>query len=247
MYELDIGAFCVQSCQLPIVFVRPVRANPHNPQPLVHTLSSSGKHLNAFSMTRSIPAFFTTSAIGRAPSGGSASTTRLPARVKADLRTDHAGEVGAVHIYKGALFFSRDASVRAFATKHLETERAHLRQMEHWLPKADASALVPLWQAAGWVTGALPALLGPQAFYATVETVERFVDQHYDEQVQRLDGMPSLKPLKDMLVACQQDEVAHRDEAAAACGAPAPTLGLRSWLFLVDAGSRAAVAISRHV
>jgi ubiquinone biosynthesis monooxygenase Coq7 len=174
-------------------------------------------------------------------------TQTLPANITADLRTDHAGEVGAVYIYTGALFFSRDAFVRAFATRHLETERAHLRQMEHWLPKADTSALLPFWQAAGWVTGALPALLGPQAFYATVETVERFVDQHYDEQVRRLDGIPSLKPLKDLLVACQQDEVAHRDEAAAACSAPAPTLVLRSWLFLVDAGSRAAVAISRRV
>ncbi|MCU0927035.1 MAG: demethoxyubiquinone hydroxylase family protein [Hydrogenophaga sp.] len=171
----------------------------------------------------------------------------LPAEVVADLRTDHAGETGAVCIYQGVLRFSRDPAVRDFATRHLATERAHLAQIEAWLPAADRSRLLPLWRLAGWLTGALPALAGPRAVYATVEAVEQFVDLHYGEQVQRLASQPALRTLQQTLLDCQSDEVAHRDEAAAARGPAAPGAVLRLWCHLVGAGSRAAVGVCRHV
>lgn len=172
---------------------------------------------------------------------------RLPEQLIADLRTDHAGETGAVCIYLGILRFARDPGVRAFAVRHLETETQHLRQIEMWLPKTDHSRLVPLWRLAGWLTGAIPAILGPRAVYATVKAVETFVDQHYAEQVQRLESKPALRDLRQTLLACQADEIAHRDEAAAALGADAPGAMLRLWCWLVDAGSRAAVVVCRHV
>ena len=96
--------------------------------------------------------------------------------VVADLRTDHAGETGAVCIYQCVLRFARDPALRAFAERHLATEAHHLRQIETWLPEADRSVLLPVWRVAGWLTGALPALLGQRAVYATVQTVETFVD-----------------------------------------------------------------------
>ena len=40
----------------------------------------------------------------------------------------------------------------------------------------------------GWLTGALPALFGRQAIFATIEAVETFVDQHYEQQVVRIDA-----------------------------------------------------------
>ena len=170
----------------------------------------------------------------------------LPAAVAADLRTDHAGETGAVCIYQGVLRLARDPALRAFAQRHLATEQAHLLQIEAWLPLADRSRLLPVWRLAGWLTGALPALLGPRAVYGTIEAVERFVDQHYEEQIQRLAAQPSLAPLRQTLAACQGDEVAHRDEAARARGAE-PGLVLRAWAGLVGAGSRGAVAVCRHL
>lgn len=171
----------------------------------------------------------------------------LPAEVKADLRTDHAGETGAVCLYSGVLRVARDPGVRAFAQRHLDTERAHLRRIEAWLPEDQRSRLLPLWRAAGWLTGALPALLGPRAVYATIEAVERFVDLHYGEQVQRLAAHPGLSALRQTLLECQGDEVVHRDEAAAARGPGAPGALLRGWCHLVDTGSRAAVAVCRHL
>lgn len=169
----------------------------------------------------------------------------LPDAVLADLRTDQAGEAGAVRIYQGILAVSRDPALRAFALRHLATEQSHLQSIEAWLPRAQDSRLLPLWRAAGWVTGALPALLGPRAVYCTVEAIERFVDLHYAQQIEHLASQPELAPLRQMLIACQGDEVAHRIEAESARGLP-PGLVMRIWLWLVDAGSRAAVAVCRY-
>jgi ubiquinone biosynthesis monooxygenase Coq7 len=171
----------------------------------------------------------------------------LPAVVVADLRTDHAGETGAVCIYQGVLQFARDPELRAFAQRHMATEQAHLHQIEAWLPKADRSRLLPVWRLAGWMTGALPALLGPRVVYATIEAVETFVDQHYEEQVRRLAMHPELRSLRQTLLDCQGDEVAHRIEAAAARGPGKSGALLRIWCRLVDVGSKGAVAVCRHI
>ena len=170
----------------------------------------------------------------------------LPEAVVADLRTDQAGEAGAVRIYEGVLAITRDPALRAFALRHLATERSHLQCIDAWLPRAQRSRLLPLWRAAGWITGALPALLGPRAVYGTIEAVERFVDLHYAKQIEHLGSHPELALLRKTLTDCRGDELAHRLEAAAARGA-APGALLRVWARLVGAGSRGAVAICRHI
>ena len=171
----------------------------------------------------------------------------LPDWVLADLRTDHAGELGAVCIYQGVLRFARDPALQAFAQHHLVTEQKHLRLIEAWLPKAHYSRLLPVWRLAGFITGALPALFGPGAVYATIEAVETFVDHHYGEQVRALASQPDLIALRETLLDCQADEVAHRDEAAAARGSDRPIMVLRVWCAMVGSGSRAAVALIRHI
>jgi ubiquinone biosynthesis monooxygenase Coq7 len=172
---------------------------------------------------------------------------QLPNQVLTDLRTDHAGEVGAVCIYLGVLFITRDPALRAFAQHHLSTERSHLTQIETWLPKNHFSLLLPLWRLAGFVTGALPALFGSKAVYATIEAVETFVDLHYEEQVRALVSQPELNTLRLTLLQCQADEVKHREEAAQAHGTDKHGFVLRLWCTLVGAGSRGAVAICRHI
>ena len=172
----------------------------------------------------------------------------LPEWVFAHLRTDHAGEVGAVCIYQGVLQFSRDPELRAFAEHHLATEQNHLRLISGWLPAAQYSRLLPLWRLAGFLTGALPALFGPKAVYATIEAVETFVNHHYEEQILALARQIELRNLRQTLLDCQADEVAHRDEAAAASkGFSQSGWVLRAWCAMVGAGSKAAVTLIRHI
>ena len=172
---------------------------------------------------------------------------QLPAWVFADLRTDHAGEVGAVCIYQGVLQFARDPALRSFAEHHLLTEQKHLRLISAWLPSSQHSRLLPLWRLAGFLTGALPALFGPKAVYATIEAVETFVNHHYEEQILALASQTELNDLRQTLLDCQADEVAHRDEAAASRGTDQPGMFLRVWCAMVGAGSKAAVSLIRFI
>jgi ubiquinone biosynthesis monooxygenase Coq7 len=174
------------------------------------------------------------------------------AATRRDLRSDHAGETGAVRIYDGILAVSRDAGVRAFAQRHRTTEREHLALVEAWLPPARRSRLLPLWRLAGWLTGALPALFGPRAVYATIAAVETFVDHHYQAQIDRLQPLAGADPQVARLVAlldrCRLDEVHHRDEAAASAPPmPDRPWPLRAWATLVGAGSAAAVVVCRRL
>lgn len=179
----------------------------------------------------------------------------LPAALVADLRTDHAGETGAVMIYRGILAASRDPALRAFAKRHLATETDHLARIDPWLAPRQRSRLLPIWRLAGWLTGALPALVGPRVVYSTVEAVETFVDQHYGDQIHTIDGLDPgrsderLQSLRALLAGCRADEVAHRDEAAALStrAQGAPSAALRAWLHSVGKGSQMAVHVCRVI
>lgn len=170
----------------------------------------------------------------------------MPAWLEAELRSDHAGESGAVMIYRGILAVSRDPAAREFAERHMATEAGHLRLIEQVLPRQKHSRLLPIWRVAGWLTGAIPALFGPRAIFATIDAVESFVDHHYQQQIDRLDAEASFPALRAMLAQCQEEEVHHRDEARGLADAP-PSLALKSWTWMVDAGSKAAVAAAKRI
>jgi 3-demethoxyubiquinol 3-hydroxylase len=182
----------------------------------------------------------------------------LPQAVLNELRSDHAGEVGAVQIYRGILAVSRNPELRAFAQHHLATEKAHLLTIESHLPTAHHSRLLFAWRMAGWMTGALPAAFGPRCVYATVAAVESFVNQHYADQIELIDGLlkaPSsqaaadaererLVILRDDLERCRLDELQHRDQALSAGAAQG--FFVQAWTRLVGRGSAGAVALARR-
>lgn len=139
-----------------------------------------------------------------------------------------------------------DLELLDFARRHGETEAEHLRLVEAWLPPAQRSRLLGPWRLAGWLTGALPALAGRRAVYATIAAVETFVDQHYQQQVDHLNEHSGSAELLALLLRCQLDERHHRDEAAALAGEPTPW-ALRAWCAVVGAGSAAAVVLARRL
>jgi len=114
------------------------------------------------------------------------------------------------------------------------------------LPAAKRTRLLPVWRLAGWLNGALPALFGPRAVHATIDAVESFVDKHYQEQIDRLRAPSIYTDILELLEKCQLDEIEHRDEARELAG-ERPGLILRGWCWLVDIGSRGAVALSRRL
>ena len=126
--------------------------------------------------------------------------------LKQELRSDHAGETGAVYIYKGIKTIARlvnDRELVSFAENHGATESEHLELMETVLAKNLQSRLLLLWRIAGWLIGAIPALFGRRAVYATIAAVETFVEQHYQAQIDHLLLNRSHQGLLQLLQRCQ--------------------------------------------
>lgn len=173
-----------------------------------------------------------------------AAIERLPEPILRELRSDHAGELGAVWIYHGVLAVARDADLRAFAEAHRRAEQRHLDFFLEQLPRRWRSGLAPLWRLAGFLLGALPALLGDRAVYRTVAAVEAFVDEHYRVQIDMLAAHPEHAWLRDRLVAFRDEELHHRDDAAERFGGDA--LG-GLWARIVMAGSAAGAELARRI
>ena len=145
---------------------------------------------------------------------------KVPDFLLPSLRSNHAGEAGAVEIYNGILAVTRDAAVREFANHHLETEKRHLELIEEVLTPEHRTRLLPLCRRAGWAMGALPALIGAPAVFRTIDAVESFVDGHYQEQIIALGQESTFNELRGLLERCRSDEIAHRDEARSHLGRP---------------------------
>jgi demethoxyubiquinone hydroxylase (CLK1/Coq7/Cat5 family) len=169
----------------------------------------------------------------------------LPRTVLADLRTGHASQAGAVQVYRGVLGTAGDGDLRAFAARQLAARHLDLQRIRRWVPRTERSRLLPLWRGAGWLAGAVPALLGPRAVFATVAAVERSLARQHAGQLERLAAYPELAELRASLAARRPVEVQIRGEALALRRARAGIAG-RLWGALVGKASALAVAASRR-
>ena len=169
----------------------------------------------------------------------------LPIWLEAELRSDQAGETGAVWIYRGVLATQPGPALRQFCLRHLATEQRHLAEINALLPPQGRSLLLPIWRIAGFLTGFLPACVSERSVYLTVAAVETFVQAHYQQQIVHTE-MRQFQSVKEKLTAFMRDEIDHKDEAAKlADGLPGPVA--KRWCTLVGAGSKIAVMLARRV
>ncbi|MBC8272571.1 MAG: demethoxyubiquinone hydroxylase family protein [Gammaproteobacteria bacterium] len=173
------------------------------------------------------------------------SSRDFPRWLEGELRSDHAGETGAVWIYKGVLAARPKQPLRQFCERHLQTEEAHLSKMKALLPPRAHSTLLPVWRIAGFLTGFLPACFGQNAVYQTITAVESFVQTHYEQQIAH-PALISAPDIRATLEACLRDEIHHKDEAASLAG-PSKNLVTDAWCWLVGAGSKCAVHLARRL
>ena len=167
--------------------------------------------------------------------------TTLSKKLRKDLRSDHAGETGAVMIYKGILAVSHDPALRSFACTHLKTEQKHLALFDSWLPKEDKSRLLLLWRVSGFLLGAFAALISKRLTYYTIEIVEQFVVEHYESQIPT-----APRDLREILLKLQAEEKEHQLEAITLQDDSQRQVR-KLWGLIVDAGSRLAVNVARLI
>jgi ubiquinone biosynthesis monooxygenase Coq7 len=168
--------------------------------------------------------------------------------VESMIRVDHAGEYGAVRIYEGQLAVLRrrkDTGRSVETISHMaEQEQRHLKTFDALVNerRVRPTALEPVWRVAGFALGAATALMGEKAAMACTAAVEEVIDQHYTQQIERLDGDP---PLKQAVENFRADEVAHKNEALELGAEEAPAYKLLS--ETIKAGCRLAIKLSERL
>lgn len=173
-------------------------------------------------------------------------TLPLSRELVRELRSDHAGEAGAVQIYRGILAISQDRAVREFAREHMTTEERHLAFFEAWLSPQARSHALPLWRLSGWVLGATAALGGADHVFRTIAAVEQFVDEHYRAQIVVMRPEPRLDQLRLVLESFREEEIHHRDDASGRAAGERSRPG-RMWDWLVGFGSRTGVLLAKRL
>ena len=171
------------------------------------------------------------------------------ARLGEILRVDHAGELAAVHIYRGqrAVLNAAPGKDRiAYQLQEMEAHEAeHLAAFNQLLTqrRVRPTLLTPVWRAAAFALGAGTALMGEKAAHACTEAVETVIEAHYAAQVAELaDREPTLAA---ELSRFRDDELAHRDIAIAEGAREAPAYPLLT--AVVRAGCRAAIAVAQKL
>ncbi len=161
------------------------------------------------------------------------------------IRVDHAGEYGAVRIYEGQLaVLGGRKSKAAEAIRHMaDQERDHLKRFDALITERQVrpTVLEPVWRVAGFALGAATALMGEASAMACTEAVEEVIDQHYADQIARLND----PELKQTIEAFRADEIAHRDAAIAHGSTEAPAHALLTGA--IKTGCRLAIALSTRL
>ena len=171
------------------------------------------------------------------------------ARIAEILRVDHAGELGAVAIYRGqraVLDQAPEAARTAGQLAEMEAhEAAHLARFDRLLIERGVrpTALAPIWRLAGFALGAGTALMGEKAAHACTEAVETVIEEHYAGQVAEISAREPA--LAQELSQFREEELAHRDQAIEQGAREAPGYGLLA--AVIRAGCRAAIKISEKI
>ncbi len=170
-------------------------------------------------------------------------------RIAEMLRVDHAGEYGAVAIYKGQrAVFSKSPKTRIIADQIAQMEREeqkHLDAFDTLLIERGVrpTLMAPVWNAAGYGLGVITALMGEKAAHACTEAVESVIEQHYGAQAEEVAN--SEPELAATFTEFREDELHHRDTAID--GGAREAKGYRFLSTVITAGCRAAIKITEKI
>jgi 3-demethoxyubiquinol 3-hydroxylase len=131
------------------------------------------------------------------------------------LRVDHAGECGAIRIYRSQIAIARMFHPKCVpALEHmLEHELRHFQTFDKLLKarRIRSCYALPFWMIGGWVLGSATALLGERAIWVCTAAIENTVNQHLDHQVAALSQ--SDPEALAAVESIRRDEEEHEDHA----------------------------------
>lgn len=165
------------------------------------------------------------------------------------VRVDHAGEVGADKIYEGQLAVLRNTPVGPLIQEMWDEEKEHRETFERLIVehRVRPTALLPLWNIAGFVLGAGTAVLGKEAAMACTVAVEETIGEHYNDQIRQLIEIDpeKYKDLLQTLKKFRDDELHHLDTGLEHDALKAPFYDAMS--TIIKTGCRTAIWLSERV
>jgi len=132
------------------------------------------------------------------------------------IRVDHAGEFGAARIYDGQLaVLGKNHPLYSKIKEMKDQEKEHLETFDVLVAERGVrpTALNPLWHGAGFAMGAITALMGEKAAMACTAAVEEVIEDHYEDQIQKLKHWDVKKEFAKTITKFKADEVHHKDTA----------------------------------
>ena len=162
------------------------------------------------------------------------------------IRVDHAGEYGATKIYDGQIaIFGKNSKLGKTIQHMADQEQEHIDKfneliLEH---RVRPTALLPLWNIAGYALGAATALMGEKAAMACTVAVEKVIGEHYQEQLELLGD--DHKDLKKTISKFRDDELEHHDIGIEHDAENAP--GYKIMSKVIELGCKTAIAISKKI
>ena len=165
------------------------------------------------------------------------------------IRVDHAGERGAIKIYEGQLLalktFYKDPELLKTVEEMKVHEQEHCDFFEGEIKKRkiNPTKFLPLWDLLGVGLGFGSTVLGKKAAMLCTASVEEVIDEHYQNQIDKLGS--DEKELKKKIIKFRNDELHHKDIAYEK---GASKDGLYSLLDkLIKTSSRIAINISEKI
>ena len=162
------------------------------------------------------------------------------------IRVDHAGEYGATRIYDGQIaVFGKNSKIGKTIQHMADQEQEHIDKfneliLEH---RVRPTALLPVWNIAGFALGASTAFMGEKAAMACTVAVEKVIGEHYQEQIGLLED--DHKDLKKTISKFRDDELEHHDIGIEHDAESA--IGYKVMSKVIELGCKTAIAISKKV
>jgi 3-demethoxyubiquinol 3-hydroxylase len=131
------------------------------------------------------------------------------------LKVNHAGEYGAIRIYKAQLWFARRwyPDIVDFLEETLGHEIRHCREFFAAMPERNTRPcrIMSLWGNGGYVLGAVTALFGAQSIWVCTSAVEETVHKHLLDQLAFIEGKD--EELSALINSIMAEEIHHLEYA----------------------------------
>ena len=163
------------------------------------------------------------------------------------IRVNHAGEYGAVEIYKNQIKQTHNEDIKSIFENMYEGEKIHLEYFINQirLRNIRPTIMLPFWKLLGSFFGSMTAKYGTNFAMLLTENVETVIDQHYTEQLSLLSYLSDEDDLIYNIQKFRKEELEHKTIAIDNGSQSTPMYNIIS--ITVKYGCNIAIYISKKI